>query len=229
LIPLAVAAGKTQIKEGEISTTILRNNVKDVMESTTPRDAVGVYKAIASVSSSNELGKLIGEPIPDLCDEQAEYRILAKKITLFDVMRQSSSYDTIARELVTGMEISFEVGYKKLTETFSSTHDINAATVHTFLRILSETPDTFIARKVGTKLTSDVKKAVELGRKETIWISETAEKVLRSGGLTTKEGKASLWEFDKMLQKLGKDYSPGTTADLTTASLMITLLSGLKF
>jgi triphosphoribosyl-dephospho-CoA synthase len=229
LIPLAVAAGKTQIEKGQISATILRDNVKDVMESTTPKDTVEVYKAIASVSSSNELGELIDEPIPDLYDEQAEYKILTNKITLFDVMKQSSSYDAIARELATGMEISFEVGYEELTETFSYTHDINAATVHTFLRILSGTPDTFIARKVGTKSTSDVKKAVESGRKETIWISETAEKILKLGGLTTEEGEASLWEFDKKLQKLGKDYSPGTTADLTTASLMIALLNGLKF
>ena len=229
LIPLAAAAGKTFYETDRASPAILRSNVKEIMEATTPMDATAVYKAIAMASSSHELGKVSDERAPDLYDEHAERKILAEKVTLFDVMRQSSSYDTVAMELVTGMEVAFEVGYKKLMESFNRTRDINLATVHAFLRILSRVPDTFIARKIGTKITSDIRKAVELGRKETMWISETAEQVLKLGGLTTKEGESSLWEFDNKLQNLGKDYSPGTTADMTTATLMIALLCGLKF
>lgn len=228
-IPLAAAAAKTYIETGEISPSFLRRNVKEIMESTTPRDAIEVYEAIASVSSQHELGKVDGDRAPDVYDRRARLRILKDKITLFDVMYESSFYDSVAEELVTAMEISFELGYKELMETFNRTHDINVATVHTFLRILSTTPDTFIARKVGLKRTSDIKKAVDLARKETMWVSETAEQVLKLGGLTTKEGEAMLWEFDRKLQSLGKDYSPGTTADLTAAALMIALLCGLKF
>ena len=58
---------------------------------------------------------------------------------------------------------------------------------------------------------------------------EEARRILNIGGLTTKEGKSALWELDEKLQSLGKDYSPGTTADLTASSIMIALLSGLKF
>jgi len=101
--------------------------------------------------------------------------------------------------------------------------------VHTFLRILSKVPDTFIARKIGLKRVSDVKDAVRIGKMETKWISEMAEKALSLGGLTTKEGTSFLWKFDNKLQSLGGDYNPGTTADLTASSLMIALLSGLKF
>jgi len=228
-VPLAAAAAKTTVETGEISVAALRRSVREIMNSTTSRDAVDVYEAITSVSSFHELGRAQDVRAPDLYDREAKKRILSEGITLLDAMEQSSSYDTVARELITGMEISFEVGYKELTGTYNTTHNINTATVHTFLRILSKTPDTFIARKVGLKSTSNIMEAVQMGRRETMWISETAKQILEKGGLTTEEGKAFLWELDEKLQSLGKDYSPGTTADLTAAALMIGLLNGLKF
>jgi len=228
-IPLAAAAGKTYTETNDMSLDILQSNVREVMQSTTARDAVSVYEAISLVSSPHELGKIEGIRSPDLLDKGAKRKILESEITLFNIMEDSSSYDSIAKELVSSMVISFNTGYRELLETFKGTGDINIATVHTFLRILSKIPDTFIARKIGLKKVKAVDQAVKLGMKETMWISKTAEQVLNQGGLTTQEGKTSLWEFDQKLQNLGKDYSPGTTADLTANSLMIGLLCGLKF
>ena len=228
-VPLAAAAGKTYVEKGDILPDALRRNVDEIMRSTTPMDTVEVYETIKLAGSPSGLGRVEGEGAPDLYDKEARKRILEEEISLFDVMKKSSSYDTVAKELVTGMEISFEIGYKEILETFKRTCDINIATVHAFLRILSKVPDTFIARKVGLKRVSDVKKAVRIGIDETAWISEMAERALNLGGLTTQEGTLFLWEFDRKLQSLGKDYNPGTTADLTAASLMIALLSGLKF
>ena len=228
-IPLSAAAAKTYVEKGIFSTLFLRKNVWDIMRSTTSIDAVRVYEAIRMVSSPRELGKASGKGAPDLYDKNAKKKILSSGVTLFDAMKEASSYDTVARELVTGMEISFNVGFRELIETFERTRDINVAIVHTFLRILSEFPDTFIARKIGLKKENDVKRAVEIGVRETKWISEAAMRILDLGGLTTKEGRSALWELDEKLQNLGKDYSPGTTADLTASSLMIALLAGLKF
>jgi triphosphoribosyl-dephospho-CoA synthase len=228
-IPLSISTSKTYIENNAFSSDILRRNIDAIMRSTTPIDAVEVYRAIRIASSPWEMGKVADLKSPDLYDKEAEKKILRDGITLLNVMLDASSYDTIARELVTGMEASFTVGYNELMETFRRTNNINTAVVHTFLRLLSKFPDTFIARKVGLKKISDVKKAVEMGIEETRWISETAEKILNLGGLTTSEGKALLWELDEKLQSLGKDYSPGTTADLTAASIMIALLSGLRF
>ncbi|HIE18211.1 TPA: ATP--dephospho-CoA triphosphoribosyl transferase CitG [Candidatus Bathyarchaeota archaeon] len=228
-VPLAAAAAKTYVENGGILLNPLRRNVDEIMRSTTPMDAAEVYKAITLVSSPRGLGKVESNGTPDLYDKQARRKLLEEGISLFDVMEESSSYDTVARELVTGMEVSFKIGHTELIETFKRTCDINMATVHTFLRILSKVPDTFIARKIGLKKISNVKKAVEIGLNETRWISKMAERCLNLGGLTTREGSALLWEFDRKLQSLGKDYSPGTTADLTATALMIALLSGLKF
>ena len=228
-IPLAAAAAKTYIENAEIAPHSLRGNVEKVMESTTPEDAVNVYEAIATADSLHSLGRVYGKRSPDLLDKEAGSKIREEGLSLFDVMNDSSSYDAVARELVTGMEVSFQIAYPELMETFGRTGDINIATVHTFLRILSKVPDTFIARKVGLEKTRDVKKAVEIGMKETVWISETSGRILDLGGLTTEEGRKSVWEFDGKLQSMGKRYSPGTTADLTASSLMIALLCGLKF
>jgi len=228
-IPLAAAAAKTQIENGKILLKNLRNNIDKIMRLTTPMDAVEVYEAIRLAGSPSGLGRIEDNRTPDLYDKQARRKILERGFSLFDAMKNSSSYDTIAKELVTSMGVSFKIGYKELIETFKHTSDINTATVHTFLRILSKVPDTFIARKIGLKKVSDVKEAVRIGIDETRWISNIAEKVLNLGGLTTREGRSLLWQFDQKLQSLGKDYSPGTTADLTAASLMIALLLGLKF
>lgn len=228
-IPLSIAASKTYVENNIFSLNMLRSNVDMVMRSTTPVDAVEVYEAIKIASSPWEMGKVNSGGAPDLYDKGAKRKILGGGIRLFDAMLEASSYDTIARELVTGMEASFTIGYDELMETFSRTSNINMAVVHAFLRLLSKFPDTFIARKVGLKKISDLRKAVEIGVKETRWISETAEKILNLGGLTTSDGKTLLWELDDKLQSMGKDYSPGTTADLTAASIMIALLSGLKF
>lgn len=228
-VPLAAAAPKAYVEERKIGPNDLRRSFDEVMRSTTPADAVEVYDAIALVGSPRGLGRVRGGGVPDLYDRQARRKILEAGISLYEVMRRSSSYDTVASELVTGMRVSFEIGYPELKGTFERTRDINTATVHAFLRILSEVPDTFIARKIGFRRVDDVEEAVKIGMEETRWISEMAGRALSLGGLTTQEGRSFIWEFDRRLQSLGKDYSPGTTADLTAATLMIALLSGLKF
>ncbi|MEM1514775.1 MAG: triphosphoribosyl-dephospho-CoA synthase [Thermoproteota archaeon] len=228
-IPLSAAAAKTYVEEDSFTLESLRRNFDMIMRSTTPIDAIKVYEAIAIASSPDELGSVNNGDAPDIYDIDAKGKILDLKVTLFDAMEEASSYDNVARELVTGMEISFNTGFKELISTFNSTEDINAAIVHTFLKILSEFPDTFIARKIGLKRTRNIRRAVELGIEDVRWISERAKRILELGGLMTNEGKAALWKLDEELLNLGKNYSPGTTADLTASSIMIALLNGLKF
>lgn len=228
-IPLAVAAAKTYANEEEMKLKILRDNIGKIIESATPLDAVRVYEAIAATGSPHELGRLRNGSVPDVYDKKAKKKLMETGTTLLDIMKASSHYDTIAKELANGMETSFKIGYQSFIDTFNRTGDVNIATVHTFLTILSKVPDTFIARKVGLKRTVDVKEAVKIGIQETMWISEMARDILKLGGLITAEGKERLWKFDKRLQLYGKDYNPGTTADLTAASIMIALLSGFRF
>jgi triphosphoribosyl-dephospho-CoA synthase len=91
---------------------------------------------------------------------------------------------------------------------------LNVAVLNVFLKILSERPDTFVARKMGKE------KAVE--------VSAEAKAVLEVGGLETAEGKLLLEEFDRKLRKTGNSANPGTTADLTAATLALATLGGYR-
>ena len=234
LIPLAAAAGKTYAEDGKIEPKRLRKNVELVMRSTTPTDSVQTYKAILEAV---QMGKARGrsswfgsiKTAPDLSNEKVRKRLLMEGVSLYDWMKASSSWDGVARELVTGMKVPFEIGYPTFKQNLRKHGEINVAIVHTFLKILSEFPDTLVARKVGLESTSEVAEAVKLGHKRTKWISNTAKSILKMGGLTTNEGRKALLGFDETLRKAKGKFNPGTTADLTAASLAIAILCGLKF
>lgn len=225
-IPIAAAAGMAHMDDEGINLTSLRQSFKRVMESTTCRDAVEVYEAII-LADPGGLGRVEGKGAPDLTGEGAERELVDQGLSLYDVMRVSAPWDTISRELTTALQITLNTGYPSLQDIYLQTLDINIATVHTYLKLLSLFPDTFVARNVGLKYTSEIDKAVELGMEKAGEISSLAEKILQLGGLTTPEGREALLEFDYELRRQG--LNPGTTADLTAASLMIAILCGLRF
>jgi triphosphoribosyl-dephospho-CoA synthase len=209
LSPLAIAAGITLAKQ-KMSLSRLRENVKLIVESTTPTDAVDVYEAIA-LANPGALGRV---PKLDVTDPASKQRILAEHVTLFNVFRIAADYDSIASEWVKNYPITFDLGYPFFVEQLESTKDINVVTVHTFLEILSRVPDTFIARKVGLGKAKDV--------------STHAREVLDKGGLTTRTGTQQLWNLDKRLRDPTHALSPGTTADITQAVLALAILEGYR-
>ncbi len=227
-IPLAAAAGLTCIKIDRIENQLLRENLINIMKATTFQDSLDTYEAINSASSA-ALGRLEKEVAPDLTDQRAKAKLFEQGVTLYDAMKVSSNWDNIAKELATGMAICFETGYPTLLKVYKETKDINIATVHTFLTILSTFPDTLIARKIGVKETPYIERAVDIGIKKTKWITQTAEHILEIGGLTTDTGRNAIFDFDHKLRSALGEYNPGTSADLTAGSLMVALLCGLKF
>ena len=227
-IPLAAAAGMTSLKKNDIESNCLRENVINIMKNTTSKDAMDVYDAIR-LASSAALGRLDKEKAPDLLDSESKNELAEQGISLYDVMKISSKWDNVAKEWASGMDICFNTGSRTIIEVYNKTHDINIAIVHTFLTILSTFPDTFIARKIGTKETPYIAKAVEIGIKKIEWITETARQVLKIGGLTTEHGRKAIFDFDSKLQSANGEYNPGTSADLTAGSLMIAFLFGFRF
>jgi triphosphoribosyl-dephospho-CoA synthase len=100
-------------------------------------------------------------------------------------------------------------------EVFNQTDDVNIATVHTFLKILANHPDTLIARKSGEEMAQNV--------------SERAATALELGGLETPEGREMLREMDKSLQQEDGKLNPGTSADLLVGVIFCALIFGLTF
>jgi triphosphoribosyl-dephospho-CoA synthase len=210
LVPIAVAAGMTPTGENFVfDFSRLRKNLRLAVESTTAEDAVSLYEAI-DVAKPSGLGDA---PDLDVTDPASKARLLADNVSLFEVFKLAAGYDDICSEWVRNYPITFDLAYPYLTAQLER-GDLNAAVVQTFLKILSEHPDTFIARKAG----------VEKARV----VSLEAKKVLERGGLETEAGRASIRELDKRLRESGNLLNPGTTADLTAAALALCTLSGYR-
>ncbi len=209
LSPISVAAGMTLV-EGSFSIARLRENLKEVVESTTPTDAMRVYEAIL-VAKPEGLSKV---PKLDVTDPASRQTILDEKVTLLDVFKISSGYDSVASEWVSNYAITYDLGYPYFAKQLEDGRDINMATVQTYLKVLSEVPDTFIARKMG------LSKAKE--------VSVKARKVLEKGGLLTPEGRSCIQKFDREIRDPAHKLSPGTTADIVTAVLAVSILNGYR-
>jgi triphosphoribosyl-dephospho-CoA synthase len=210
LSPIAVAAGMTTPKGDIFGIPKLRENVKLVVESTTPQDAVDVYEAIR-IADPGGLGK-VSEL--DVNDPDSEKRILEEGISLYQAFQLASKYDAICSEWVNNYPITFNVAYPFLAEQIEKTDDLNMAIVHTFLKVLAEYPDSLISRKTG------LEKARE--------VSFKAKEILAFKGLETLSGRKRLSELDQALRKSGNLLNPGTTADIIAAALGLSVLGGYR-
>ena len=124
---------------------------------------------------------------------------------MYDVLKISAPWDMLAREMTSDMPAVFELGYPTYHE-LKNEKSPNDACVLTFLTILSQVPDTLISRKYGSD--------------EAIKISMMTRDLLK---LRDADDFAKrLNEFDDYLFK--NDYNPGTTADLTAASIFVSYL-----
>lgn len=210
LMPMAAAAGMTlSTKDFEPDFSLLRGNIDLVVKASTALDSVHLYEAV-DIASPSGLNKA---PDLDVNDPRSKERLLKENVTLFDVFRIASAYDDVCAEWVSNYSVTFDLAFPYLTEQLKS-KPLNTAVVHTFLKILSERPDTFIARKVGKE------KAAE--------VSAEAKAVLELGGLETAAGKTKLKEFDQKLRLTQNKCNPGTTADLTAATLALCVLEGYR-
>ncbi len=209
-MPVAVAAGMTPTKKNyAFDFSLLRKNIDLAVKSTTALDSVHLYEAVDIANPSG----LNDAPDLDVTDPRSKERLIKENVSLYEVFKIASGYDDICSEWVHNYPVTFDLAYPYLMEQLKS-KPLNTAIVHTFLKILSERPDTFIARKVGKEKAQEV--------------SSEAKAILELGGLETAKGKKSLKQFDKKLRLSENKCNPGTTADLTAAALALCTLSGYR-
>lgn len=176
-----------------------------IVESTTVDDALYFYKTVKLVkpgglSEASEYD-ITKNSFPDLIRRDAK--------TLYDLFQLSAEWDSISGEWVTGYKVTYTIGEPAFTSTLKNTGDLNTAIVHTFLKILSLIPDSLIKRKAGDVAAREV--------------TVKAGEALRLGGLTTPEGRDYVVKLDRELQESRGLLNPGSTADLTAASIMVAL------
>ena len=207
-VPISAGAGKWHRTKSK-NITELRKVIRKVIESATPDDSIYIYQAIEKAMPSKNLGK--AEKL-DIQDKKSIKNIKNENITPLQIFQLCKDRDQICHEWVTGFETIFETGYPYLKSRLNDGASVNSAIVDTYLHILSTNHDSLIARKNG------VAEAEKISRK--------AKWILELGGIDSEEGNKQLWMLDDKLKKEDGRLNPGTTADLTAASIFVLLLSG---
>ncbi len=178
----------------------LRDNLAAVLAETTVADAAETYEAIRRARPGG-LGSTTAEDVA-----------AAPSVTLRDAMALAAERDTIAREYTSRFALTFEVGVPALAEARRRGLPWPDATVECFLALLSAAPDTHIARK--------------LGRVEAERVAARAREVVAAGVAGSTARRAALASLDQELRDPRNTRNPGTTADLTCASLFAVIIEG---
>jgi len=176
----------------------LRSRLSEVLAELDVEDARAAYAAIRLAEPAG-LGRVAEQ---DVRDEPT--------VSLREAMAIAAQWDTIAREYVTDYAVTFETGVPALCRARGRGLGWGAAVTETYLALLAAVPDTLIARKCGEAAAREV--------------SRQAARVLASGEPGSTERRDALARFDASLRREGNKLNPGTTADLTAATLFVHLL-----
>lgn len=197
LFPLIKAAAQGPLNK-------LRENAIDIVKDTTVEDAVDFYRAfsIVDVRMKEPEDLTAVEKELDVRSSGSLEELGRRGITMFDIMQISAKNDMVAREWVDGFRRSFEAAEKIYSKRKFST--MNDATVLTYLELLAEEPDTFIAKKYNMD--------------KALYVQGLAIDVL--------ERRMTLEELSRRL--FIEKINPGSTADIVIAGLFIALLNGMK-
>ena len=178
----------------------LPQGVRDVLAATMVEDSRLVYEAIRRAKP----GGLGSADIEDVHKEPT--------ISLVETMRLAADRDIIARQYTTGFDDIFEVAVPSLRSAIVAGKTWETAVVRTFLEFLARTPDTLIARKLGSA--------------EAEAASRKADEVLQGGWPDHREGIERFRSFDLWLREEGHGRNPGATADIIAATLFVALRDG---
>lgn len=195
ITPIAVAAAISD------SFDDIRQNIKLLMGNTSVDDACDLYDAI-NIADAGGMGD---QDEYDVASDNAKNELRQNNQTMYDVLKISAPWDMLAREMTSDMPAVFEIGYPtyhELKEGKSQNHSC----LLTFLTILSHVPDTLISRKYGDE--------------EALKISLMTRDLLKMKDSPDFIDRVS--EFDDYMFK--NKYNPGTTADLTAASIFVSYL-----
>jgi triphosphoribosyl-dephospho-CoA synthase len=178
----------------------LEEELNAVLKETTVDDSLGFYAAFELAGA-----RVANVPLLSLKDPSWHEKLQNQGKILLDLMNLSRDHDLIAREWSSGYKRSFRVADSLAAKVES--HGLTEGVVRTYLEALSEEPDSLVLAKFGEQKAKDV--------------SFRAKQALEDDTL------ASAMRLDRDL--LDEDVNPGSTADLIGASLLISLLRGLRF
>lgn len=172
----------------------LRARVHHILDTLTVDDAVLAYRAIR-IAAPAGLGT---SPLHDVNDDP--------RVTLLQAMGEAQARDRIAYQYATDYQDVFSVGVPLAKSLHARWKSEEWTMVAVYLRFLATFPDTHVERKFGAVVAERVRQ--QAAKLETPF----------SRCAAPQEWRGALRAFDHELKQSG--INPGTSADLSVASLM---------
>ncbi|MEX0939429.1 MAG: triphosphoribosyl-dephospho-CoA synthase [Pirellulales bacterium] len=131
------------------------------------------------------------------------------ELSLAEAMQLAAQRDAVARQYVSGFTDVLDRVVPWLDEASRVGCELGEAIVHVQLRLMSEMPDSLIARKCGPEVAQES--------------ADRAATVLASGRPGDSKYLQALGDLDFWLRADGHRRNPGTTADFIAAGLFVAL------
>ena len=186
-------------KEGVISKEELLKKIKSLIKKQNIKNSIPIFKAI-SLTSPGGLGFSkkydVNEP---------------PNTNLYKAMKFAKKKDLIARQYYNGFEDIYKIGIPAYKNFYNKWGKVDWALTGVYLTFLKKFNDSHIVRNKGNKIATSIKKEA---KKYYFFLK-------RNKNLT--KIKKKLLIFDKKLKS--KRINPGTTADLTVATLLLEIVT----
>lgn len=165
--------------------------IEVVLESLDGQDGQNVFRSI-QVAGAGGLGEV----------ESMDIATMYGEVDLIEAMRLAEDRDRVAKQYTSGFTDLIDEILPVVWHAIDSTVDLLGAIGRAHIELLTDWPDTLIARKNG---------------------SGVAEEIQRRARQVNLDDPNSIQRFDDSLRGATHKLNPGTTADLIAAALYILL------
>ncbi|RUX77500.1 triphosphoribosyl-dephospho-CoA synthase [Mesorhizobium sp. M7A.F.Ca.US.001.04.1.1] len=176
----------------------LQDNLDSLLRALSVQDTKAVFEAIVTAAPGG-----LGEAANDVRQEP--------KVHLLDAMREAADRDMIARQYSNCFGDVFGVGLAALDGALAREEDGMWPTVFVYMAFLADFPDSHVMRKHGVHVANQA-------RQEAVAV----QAALHAEGDEPSRIRL-LMEFDRRLK--ADNINPGTSADLTVATLLVHTLA----
>jgi triphosphoribosyl-dephospho-CoA synthase len=183
------------------SKSTLHECLQETLQGLDVADAVDAFRAIVRASPAG-LGESVRHDVHQ-----------APEVTLLEAMREAGSADRIAWQYTHAYTDVFDFGVRRYRETLLRWERPAWATTSVYLGFLARFPDTHVVRKFGVESAEQVRAQAELHDSALLALANP------------KNYQRVLLDFDADLK--GRNINPGTSADLTVASLLAVTLENM--
>ncbi len=179
----------------------LRQSLQQVLLNTTTEDADWVFQAITLASPGG-----LGDSEQQDVSEKAS-------VTLLEAMRIAQNRDRIAYQFTSGYKDIFEFTILLYNSNLAKFGNFYWAALAVYAAMLARYPDSHIERKFGSQYSG--------------WVSAKMQEIQQALASTDKPESLLplLFEVDQAFK--AKGINPGTTADITVATVLVLFLEQL--